>query len=212
MEKQDKIITIFVAVLFLVLVGVLLMIFLNKDNGESYHYSGPGGDYNFFVKKDPSSGLNINYLVTYIEGKYEYQIPLRNSPMDVEEVPLEDVKDIALIESGNDKNDYLYITQSNDFINLTGGGSTIAAYEIGLVTGVGRVYGIYTDLASTEENSNGLRIVTCDNVPKNVGVIELRFGEPRIYAEGDCVIVQGNSKENIIAAAEKLIMHLIGVF
>lgn len=212
MEKQDKIVAILISVLFLVLIGVLLVVFLGKEGGGSYHYSGPGGDYAFFVKKDPASGLELHYLRTYIDGKYEYQIPLRNSPMDIEWIPSENVKDIALVEYDNNKNDYIYITQSNDLANLTNGGSTMAAYEIGLVTGVGRVYGIYTDLASTEENSNGLKVVTCDDVPKNVGVIELRFGEPRVYAEGECVIVQGDTKENIIASAEKLIMHLIGVF
>ena len=212
MEKQDKVIALIMSVLFLVLVGVLLITFLNKGGEKSYLYSGPGGDYAFFVRKDPASGLEVNYLRTYIEGRYEYQIPLRNSPFDLEDVPLEDVKDIILVESDNNKNDYIYITQNNNMVNLTDGGSTIAAYEIGLVTGIGRVYGIYTDLASTEENNNGLKVVTCDNVPENVGIIELRFGEPRIYAEGECVIVQGNDKDSIISSAEKLIMHLIGVF
>ena len=74
------------------------------------------------------------------------------------------------------------------------------------------IYNIPTVISVTKDSGNpDFLIKTCKDATEEIGVIELRYGEPKIYSEGDCVIVQGKNREDFINMNDLLSYMLLGV-
>ena len=81
-----------------------------------------------------------------------------------------------------------------------------------LGTGNAGVFGIPTVISVLKDNGNpDFPIKTCSDATSEIGVIELRYGEPKLYSEGECVIMQGMSREDFINYNDLLSYILLGV-
>ena len=149
-----------------------------------------------------------------VEG-YKLTIYLNNAKEPVFLRIREDPREIDNISIGKEvKNDILskkqiYITIDPEE-NLTGV-TTLAALELDKVIDNPFLFNIPLNSAFTKENKN-YPIHTCDDVNETIGIIWLRLGkETRVYSDKGCVLVEAEREENLVKAANKLDLVLLGM-
>lgn len=212
MNKETTI--LFILFTLLLLVGGVIFYAKHRDQERFFIYHGTNGDYRIelFV-----NGNQTDYYVYALSQETLYRIPLRKSPKDVENIPLEQglLKKIQRPEGTQ----HVYLTEDYDTPNKTGQLSLISLIDIGKILGNAE-YGIYKlnvqgALTTSTEHSLELEVpkITCSNVNSTTAVIYLTLGETnKIYSQDDCIIVEGKDAEGITLAANKLAYYLLGVF
>ena len=82
--------------------------------------------------------------------------------------------------------------------------AVIAGNDLGMFTS--RI-SLDTEFALTN-SSTGFPEITCANATKETRVFLTTIGnETKVYAEGDCIIVQGRNYDELLKAADALVMH-----
>lgn len=208
--------------IWLVIVTLILLIVIVvgvgyfKGSEGYYTYEGKNGE---FIYQKVDFGEIVQYkfrsnVLLNNEG-IEYSIFLRNSPVDVESVELEDVRE-SLLEGGIRK---IYVTQDYNLPNLTEKLSTVAVIEFGRILGTNQfgLYGVPTQSAyTTLEGLMGdykIPVKTCSDIGDGVKVIYLKLGSSnRVYMEKECVIIEGVDGYGLVLSADKFAYHLLGVF
>ena len=67
----------------------------------------------------------------------------------------------------------------------------------------------FTKQISGREN---ITLRDCRDVSKEVGIIKLQLGDTtRVYSENDCIFVEAAKEENLVKAANKLDLVLLGM-
>tara|TARA_Y100000310_G_C20654610_1_gene801339 strand:- start:1381 stop:2025 length:645 start_codon:yes stop_codon:yes gene_type:complete len=200
-----------------VLLGVIVVLVIFHTDSEEYVYEGPGGEYQFVYAKSKGADVYFNYMSVFIEDK-EYNIPLRSNPYDLEYIPLDLRARDEILMHGFDKRwmkTTVEFTQKHELANLTNQGSVLGSTQIDLVVGIENgLFGLLTERGFSDVlDDPDYDTITCDDATSTHSVIDFRYGEPSIFVERDnCVVIQGNTKENIMQAADKLVMHLVGAF
>lgn len=202
---------IFLGVILLIIFSVGAMIIFAKikaDRGLIEYTNINGEDYKL-VKNSVFNTTFYGVGFTINEVTYNYQF--RNSPAEVDKIPLE--KDVERVLNRPEGISILYITQDKDFVNKSGTDSSIAAGEFSRILGTND-YGVFKlnvdNTFTTKPDSKEKQIITCANVSNDVAVIYVKEGENKIYSEGDCLIVQGTS-EDIIKVGDRLAYYLVGI-
>ncbi len=223
-------------IVFLVLVSTFTGGFLYFKNyleeGKTYTYEGPEGSFDFEVVKKPGIDLTFHRVYVYLTrgGKeLKYYINMRNSPMDVEDIPFENIRDRILYSNG--KNTTYYITQDPNLPSESNKISTLAVMNINRVTAGSVVdkdgfkvdviiYGIPTKAAVTsltpELEAKGVPKKDCSDATREAPVFKLLIDdENKIYTDENnkwCVILEAKSYEDLLKVVDKFVYNLIGVF
>ena len=209
---KDRNSIVFGIIVFALVIAVIALIVIQVSNDDEgfINWQGPNGEYKIEVV--PMND-NITVYRTYVEKNGEYfSYPLRNSPADVQDIYLSgDLVDLLLSKQG------IYTTRDLEIGDLTTQKSSIAALEFGKILGTADFgyYQIQTKAAFTELDeaaiAAGLPKVVCEDANSQIGVIYLKLGDSnQVYAEGDCLIVQGVDGDGLIMAADRLAYALLG--
>lgn len=208
-EKSNLNYFIWAIITLIIVVGAWMVIGGNdmgKQNPTPYTiYNG----YTIYELKDDKS---LRYLVdAYANDGIKYSHYFKTYPEDLLNLDYEEgLKNSILYKDNNMKKDKIYfsydpkmdgseILTSGTLIQILGN-SDAGIYKIPVVVSVTEDFG-----------NTDFPIIACDDATKEIGVIELRYGEPKIYSEGDCVIIQGQNREDFINMNDLLSYILLGV-
>lgn len=134
----------------------------------------------------------------------EYNIPFYYNPQQMTNLSYQNgTRDVLLGKQ------LVYLTQD-------AGSPTelsIAAIEVGRI--VGNRYGLLsyrTQAAFTTDTGEGVPQATCENTSMSVGVIYFKLGNTtEVFAQGDCIIVQGQTPREVIRAADRLAFAMLNI-
>ncbi len=137
-------------------------------------------------------------------GGQKVPIQFRLDPRNATSIPIEEqaVKQIFTAQK-------IYITFNPNQKELSK--IAVAAVEISRIIGL---YGIPVVAAYTEDSNPinpDIPIRTCDDVSETTTIIYLGIGETKINTFEGCVLVTGENTDDLILAADKLGMHLLGI-
>ena len=209
-EMQNKRASIIVIALIVVLVGFIVFVSFTYGKGfltGKHIYESPSGDQFTFIENKVGE-LTLYDLQVYTEQsgvEHLYQIPLRNLPKDVKIVSFEDGIQKKVLESRG-----VFITLDP---NLKAQ-ATLGAIEIASVIGTAEfgVFKIPTQGAFIEKTDIDYPVKTCDDAKDGVSVVLLKLGDKnKVYSQGDCIIVEGDSYDNLLKSSERLIFGLFNV-
>jgi len=212
MKRQHIIYGVIAAVIILGIVFSFWAIKQHAKEKSHYIYTSPYGEnFSFYIEYDKDVGYlhvgNFNITRVVLVGNavkhvnQVYHVPFRFSPMDLENISMDFVKDI--FKPGRT----VYIARTKEAENLYSGKhkyTVLALYELDFrLTGLG----MKTRFAYYPE-------ISCDNATKNTAVVYLVVGnETKIErVNKTCVEISAPEATEFVKAAEKLIMHLLGVF
>ena len=224
MEK--KYIQGIIAVIILISIFTATFIYYSNLVKEGYHYTydGANSEYSFDVVR--LEGVTSLFHKAYFtlsrdDGKiYKYYTLFRNSPMDLEDIPLEQSSQ-SILYNGEDKKTIIYITQDPNLPAESGKVSSLAVLDITKITGsLGNnpIYGVPTKMTFTsltpELEGSEIKEITCEDASDETGVVLIKMGEDnKIYKDNDnCVVLEAKSYSDITRVTDKFIMHLIGIF
>ena len=193
LEKQLKIF-IFFLISALIVFAITLIFF--KSNENRYVYNG------FEVRKISENEYQIK--IFFKDDQTSSFVRLRHGPRELEDIPIIGNL-IPIIKQSNQ----IYVT-INPFANLTGK-TTIAALEIDKFIDNKYLINKPVNSAFTKPYGN-YSVKTCADAIDRTVVIRLELGdETKIYSEGDCIIIEGQDEFDLIKAADRLVLYLIGI-
>lgn len=194
-DKKVKYIFIGMFILLLLFVGFALYKQQKTVNERFFNYN----------------GYNVERT---IEG-YKLTLYLNNAKDPVYLRIREDPREVDNISVGaNVKNDIISKKQIYTVIdpeeNLTGV-TTLAALELDKVIDNPFLFNIPLNSAFIKDFKN-YPVENCNSVNETVGVIWLRLGnETRVYSENGCVFIEAEREANLVKAANKLDLVLLGL-
>ncbi len=157
------------------------------------------GNYSFYELEDGSFRTYVVY------GDKKIPVPFRLDPRNASNISLADGVVEKLLKSQK-----IYIVFSPDESEIAK--MAVAGAEISRITGL---YGITTTSAYTKDSepvNPNIPIRTCADAKEGIGVIML---EPNattgIDLKDGCVLVSGATADDLILAADKLGMNLLGI-
>ena len=207
-RDQKTKIGIITVVLFLILILIGGgMFYLSNSSVEEYYFEYNGIE--FTPNKDTSIGYKMMFYVN--NAQYPVIMTVRNDPRDLEDISIDIEKVRSMIEGKSQ----IYITQ-NPRDNLTGA-TTVAAIEIDYFIDNEYLYNIPVNSSFTETYDDAVFaevqvIKTCEDSNEETTVVWLRVGnETSVFEENGCLVVQGTDEMEIIAAADRLYLTMVGI-
>ncbi len=187
--KERNILIIAAIILALSALSPLLMF---KDPNE-YDYN------NFKLQKIPTGWMTWAY-----KGEQPYQLQLRHDPRTLENISVDPkVRDLILSKQA------LATTIDPNMTSRAVLGAIDIANILGRRLGL---YGIQVIGATTEFANNGTYVVDCSDIQENLNVALLKLGdETKVYLENNCIILQGETEEDINRAADRFVYHILTV-
>ncbi len=212
MERKDQLIIIFI--LAFVVLCVCIMVYKAKqvEYQTFFEYESPYNGETYSIDNHTTSDLSLYYVYAYVDN-YEYIVPLRHPPAEVEDVYLEE--NVERVLNRPHGTSWLFITQDEDLPEKTDQNSFLGLTDFGKILGTNEfgIYKIRSRTAFTSGEGVDVPVITCDDVSSNHAVIYLRLGdENRVFTEGECLIVEGKDAEGILLASDKFAYHLLGLF
>lgn len=201
-EKQAS--RILIAVIVILIALAIVIVVKQKEKFEGiYKYS--NGDSEFEVQPVMiGSSLQYDIKLYFPDNPKPYLVTFRYDPLKLENISI-DRKAKQLI--ADDK--LVYVTIDPDQ-KLTGK-TTIAALEIDKVIDNYLFYNIPVSSAVTKPYQE-MKVKSCKNATAEMTVIWLKTGDStKVYTEENCIIVQGSDEEELVRAADRLGLLLIGI-
>ncbi len=185
---------------------------------NNYTYHGKNGDYPVEIV---THGNVTDYYVSVIfqrdSGNTAYRIPFSHSPENVSSIPISGDIELALNRPLGTQ--LIYITQDPTTAYTTEQHSVLAVYSLAQILGNSNasLYNLPVAPAFTSATARSkelqIPLASCDAVNGTVAVIYLTLGNiTQTFVDHGCIIVVGDSGENLVRAAEKLDYTLLGVF
>ena len=197
-EKHNKLIVgIIAASLVLMVIGVISYnSYRNKSN--IFEYNG------FSVYDADKNGLKLYQIKFFKEGSNQPLIVnSRYHPKDLEEILVNiDLRKILIKKE-------LYITMEPTL----SGKATIAFSEINKYLENPYLFNLPTYPALLNNVvDNELPKITCGNVTEDISVIMFKIGEKNaIYNDNGCVILEAINEDELIKAADRLSLTMLGI-
>jgi len=185
-KKLEKQIIVMFVVLGLILLSFLAAYEIFKPK-PYFKYEG----LNVYRAKVPDSSQEF-FLIPISGGGEKSQVVIRNDPRKLN----------VSIEIGNllDGINKVWITVPPELSSE----AIIAGNDLGMFTS--RI-SLDTEFGLTN-SSTGFPEVTCANATKETRVFLTTIGnETKVYGEGECIIVQGKNYDELLKAADALVMH-----
>src|SRR3989344_1851955 len=157
-------------------------------------------DYNDFKIEKTSTG----WMTWAYKGEQPYQLQLRHDPKTLEDILLDsEIRELVLSKPT------LATTLDPNLTSRAVLGAIDIANILGRRLGL---YGIQVIGATTEFANNGTYVINCSDVQENLNVAVLKLGEEtKVYLEDSCIILQGETEEDINRAADRFIYQILGV-
>lgn len=177
----------------------------DEPDDTKFIVQGENKEYTFYSLEDGTFGTFV------YQGTTQIPIEFRLDPRNASQIDMEKSNVIEQMLSS----DKIYITFNPNQENL--GDVAVAAAEVSRITG--KVYNVPTIGAFTEDSDPvdpNVPLRTCNDVidQEEITVIEIKVMEglaPKITKNNNCIrIIAGDSKD-LVLAADKLGMHLIGI-
>lgn len=201
-KKKDRTLVAIVGIIIAALVSIFLIGSLMQEEGDTTQFM--YNDYLIMGKKNP--GTEIWTWQTYIKApgmNRSHLVEMRNRPSSVEDVPFQsDIKDLTYKAQG------VKMTTDPELSSK----AVLAMIEVGRI--IGDRYQILnkpvqSGLTSTPNES---QVISCTDTSEDRPVIYFRLGSPTsVYMKDGCIIVQGETDDDIIRAADKYAYVLMGV-
>ncbi len=187
--KERTLIIIIAVVLALAALSPLVII----KNQNEYNYN------SFKLQKSPTGWVTWAY-----KGEQPYLLQLRHDPKTLENITMDDgIRDLVLSKPA------LATTVDPNLTSRAVLGAMDIANILGRRLGL---YGIQVIGATTEFANNGTYVIDCSDVQENLNVAVLKLGEEtKVYKENECIILQGETEEDITRAADRFIYNILGV-
>jgi hypothetical protein len=201
MQKKDRQRMTYI-VLFLVIILLISSFFMvqsSRKKQEQYHF-----DYNGFDVSSVEGGYQFHVFIN--QNQESSFFTLRSDPRTIENISMErGIKEDILVK------EHIYVV-IDPYANLTGV-TTMAALEIDKIIENPFLFNIPVNTGFTKPyESVGLDVITCEDVNATLGVIWLRLGkETTIFTENNCVIIEGTTEDDLISAADKLVLVLLNI-
>jgi len=198
MAKDNTALIIGIICALLVLGTVIYFSDFNTSN--VYQYSNGYSVFDVNVLNE----VETQILITLDESGEAYILNMRNDPLSLEDIPVTGNIYQRIL---NDEAMYIVINP-NDGLSSK---ATIAALEIDKVIDNQFFFNTPVYSAMTEEYG-GYPVVTCDDANDEYTVIYLGLGnETAVYVDEYCIIVEGVDEDDLIRAADRLSLHLLGI-
>lgn len=201
-SKPDRINGVIWALLIaLILFGGLIYLKESISTPPAYKYS--NGDSEFEVRRVSDTHSQIQFY--YGDSPEPYVMDLRYGPIDLEDIEIEgaDLKEKIL----NDNTVYITFDPEEELK----GEAVLAGLEIGKFIGNKYFFNIPVKSAVTREYNNNT-VITCEDASFESTVIWIRKGEEtRVRTDESCIIIEGPTETEMVKAADRLALHLIGI-
>ena len=179
------------------------MFFASNRSVDEYYFEYNGIN---FAPNDVGVGYKMMFYIN--NAQYPVIMTVRNDPRDLEKIPINIEQIKGMIEGKSQ----IYITQNPDD-NLTGR-TTVAAIEIDYFIDNDYLYNVpvNSSLMKSIEGNEKQVIKTCEDSDDETTVIWLRIGDKTaVFEENGCLVVQGTDEMEIIAAADRLYLTMVGI-
>ncbi|MBT4174868.1 hypothetical protein HOE07_04285 [archaeon] len=198
MAKDNSALIIGIIAALIVLGTVIYFSDFNSTN--VYQYSNGDSIFDVNVLNEVETQIRI----TIGDSEEAYILNLRNDPLSLEDISVTGNIAQRII---NDQEIYIVINPNAGLSSK----ATIAALEIDKIIDNQFFYNIPVSSAMTEEYGE-YPIVTCDMANDEYSVIYLGVAdETAVYVDGYCIIVEGADEDDLIRAADRLSLHLLGI-
>ena len=197
-EKHNKIVIGTIILLLVLSIGAIVIYQKIQQSKQTFTYNG------FTVAKEENDGLTSYQIQFFKEGTEQpFIINSRYNPKSLENISIAaDIRDLIVKEK-------LYITMAP---TLSGKG-TVAFAEIDKYTENPFLFNLPTSPALLQKvEGNELPLMTCEGVSPVTSVIKFNIGDQtRIYEDNGCVIIQATNEDELIRAADRLSLTLLGI-
>ncbi|HII16123.1 MAG TPA: hypothetical protein HA362_07490 [Nanoarchaeota archaeon] len=199
---------IFIACLLGALVIFAAIVYINQRTGflstndlAYYKYSNGADEFNVRkVIRDQYVGWQIEMFVK----DYRYLLEIYNDPASLEDIPVDRAAKNTLLD---DKSMFITWDPKPEHTITT----AFAYDDLNKVIDNPDLFNIPVNLSQTEPYRN-FTVKTCADAKRQSSVIWLKYGnETSITTAGDCVLVQGRTEKDILRAADRLSLLLLGV-
>jgi hypothetical protein len=202
--KESNKVTWIVLVLIGILLGFGAYVLLNEPETyveDNYVYSNGEQRFNVTMVNE-----NESYVQLYVgKENVPYLLGLRNDPASLEDIKVEGVLNTRIF---NDEQIWLTI---NPNANLTAK-TTVAVLEVDKVIDNENFYGIPANAAMTLENEYGYPVKSCyDGNDKSTVIFFTLGSETKVFTDEYCIIIVGTDEYEIIRAADRFVLTLLGV-
>jgi hypothetical protein len=204
-NKSDKsvILIIGVVIIFLALIFILFKTPTGSNNDRVVHES-MYGEYPLI-----QDGNDWFVKVFIPKRNNSYNIEMRNSPFEVENITFHN---ISYVLNKIVNSDQIYLSVDPELGSL----AVVGMIELSRITGQRYdIYNIPTTGAltrSTNFSDPTTPIMNCANSTASDLVIEFEIAqENMIYPKDNCIIVSGTDEENIVKSTDRLVYTLLGV-
>lgn len=189
------------SIILIVLGVILVLLFVFFASLTLRQQSDLQFTYNGFDFKKVDFGYQLQLYIN--QADYPALVKVRHKPQDLEAIPLDDVSFLK------EKN-RIFITLDPTNKNLTGK-TTVAALEIDAFIDNPYLYNIPVNSSFTQPYANAT-VKTCADVSATDGIIHLDLGDATaVSVEEGCVLVRGETEDDLIMAADRLVLTLLGV-
>lgn len=212
MEEKNTILNYFVWFVVVLVVAVGAWVVLEGDFFSNEEFI-PYTVYNSYVIYKIEDEKSLRYKVElYANEGTKYIHIFKNYPEDLLDLDYENgLRDILYANEINDiKKSKIYFSYDPklDGADILTGGTLIQI----LGTGNAGVFKIPVVVSVTEYSGNeDFLIINCEDSSEKIGVIVLKTGEPKIYKDKDCIIIQGNDNDQFRKLTDLLSYILLEV-
>ena len=184
--------TILIVTAIVLLLAALSPLVITKNPNE-YNYN------SFKLQKTPTGWVTWAY-----KGEQPYLLQLRHDPKTLENISIdENIRDLVLSKPS------LATTVDKNLTSRAVLGAIDIANILGRRLGL---YGIQVIGATTEFANDGTYVIDCGDVQEDMNVAVLRLGEKtEVRLENDCIILQGETEEDINRAADRFVYNILEV-
>ena len=185
----------------LALLAAFIIIKENLAVPPVYKYS--NGDSEFEVRRITPTESQIEF---YYGNKPEpFIMTIRYGPMDIEDIKIED-KEIKK-RIADDETVYLTFDPKEELK----GEAALAGLEVGKFIGNKYFFNIPVKSGLTSDYANNT-VITCANATAKSTVIWIKKGKKTaIKTEGDCITIEGPTEIDMVKAADRLALYLVGI-
>ena len=200
MGKENNLWIGIVLLILVVVAGVIYFVDFEPQYPKEYQYS--NGEISFDV--EVLNDIDTNIYFTLGSSNEPFVLNLRNDPASLEDISVTGNLASRVIGSQG-----VFIT-IDPYTNLTST-TAIAALEIDGVIDNKLLYNKTVASAMTTEYLE-YPVITCDMANNDYVVIYLVLGEQTaVYSDGYCIVVEGTDEEELIRAADRLVLNLLGI-
>lgn len=196
-EKRMGQIIISVVVLLILFISIVLVRQYFQYREATFNYNG------FEVQKlHDKAGEFYRIKVFVNENKVPTSVNTIHNPKNLENIPININKESLL----HRKEIFIVI---DPYANLTGK-TVAAALEINKFIDNPYLFNIPVSSAFTKSWKNQT-VKTCNDVTKTTGIIILELGDETKIYEDNCIKIEGKTQNDLVRAADRLSLTLLGV-